>query len=263
MGEGFHSDVPVYWESRRVCPGGPPDQTLVCAQKGLFIKIDQQTRDVQLVPCSACEADPMCDFESLDANSNNHLDDHELNNCSDAHLGFLCAQCDVDHTNIDGSCVYCTGVNISLVLGQFFSAVCIGIFLMYNTIQVVCPPEEANDVFDAIDTDRNGYLEADEVKDLLDRMGDPISGYRLDDTLRDMTGRTGDINRATIHISRHQFHTWCAMNQNQAGMGVYIFFVQTFGMIAGMYYSDLSIARHVYHSTILIYQSRGMYITLK
>ena len=28
------------------------------------------------------------------------------------------------------------------------------------------------------------------------------------------------------------------------------------------YYSDLSIARHVYHSTIMIYQSRGMYITL-
>ena len=29
-----------------------------------------------------------------------------------------------------------------------------------------------------------------------------------------------------------------------------------------LYHSDLSIARHVYHSTILIYQSRGMYITL-
>jgi len=187
---------------------------------------------VQLVPCNACEAAPDCNFATLDSDGNGHLDDVEANNCTHAHLGFLCAECVEDYTNINGDCVYCTQVNFALVLAELFAAICIGCFLMYNTIQVVCPPEEADNVFSSVDTDGNGYLEADEVKDLLDRMGDPVSGVRLESTLKEMTGRSGPIDCSTIHVSRHQFHKWCKINQNQAGMGVYIFFVQTFGMIA-------------------------------
>ena len=97
---------------------------------------------------------------------------------------------------------------------------------------MVCPPDQADDVFASVDTDGNGYLEAEEIQDLLLRMGDPISGFRLTKTLREMTARKGDFDQESVHVSKHQFRKWCEHNQPQAGLTLLVFFLQTFGMIA-------------------------------
>ena len=86
----------VLWEHPRHCPGGPPEETFVCPQKGLYVHIDPDHVGcaisatcplVQLIPCNACEGGPDCSFQDLDLNGDGILAGSEANNCTAAHHG--------------------------------------------------------------------------------------------------------------------------------------------------------------------------------
>lgn len=135
---------------------------------------------------------------------------------------------------------------------------------MSKTWHAVCKPAQAEATFSAVDTDKNGYLNGNDIRLLLIRMGNPIAASNdFDSVLADMKakdiygGKTCGAFRAMLpkccggirldkswvardSVSPHEFQDWCRANQHRATVGTYVFAVQTFALVTAKT-SDFSI----------------------
>ena len=101
-----------------------------------------------------------------------------------------------------------------------------GIVMLAKSTRVVVAPALADEVFDGVDVDGNGFLDRDEIKLLLVTMGDPIAEKRIEHTFKQMAGPR------QVEIGKSKFKLWCIARQSSASMSLAILFFQTAGLIA-------------------------------
>jgi hypothetical protein len=67
--------------------------------------------------------------------------------------GFLCAHCQTSFAKVAGLCVECEGVEWSIVYFQIFSMLILAFGMLLKSTMVVCPVEQAEDLFKDADED--------------------------------------------------------------------------------------------------------------
>ena len=258
-------DDSVAWEQESVCPGGVVSDTTICPQKGLWITVQEpgtldsdgdrhMSTHVDLLICPACKQSS-CTNATTDTNT---ISQFSIAECQPHHRGFLCAECEENYKAIEGECARCDRIDWQWLFVEALSAVLLGAFLFYKSFSNSgCKPEDAEAVFNIIDSNKNGYLSGADIRNLLVRMGNPIAaGSGFDKTLASMKAKDiwagvtlgslrgalpqgcGGIKKPNIDwveresVSKHEFIDWCRANQSRATMGTFVFAAQTFGLVA-------------------------------
>ena len=269
---------PIAWEGEAVCPGGVSWHTRICPLHKLWVEIEERQSDasgeiteVTLFTCPACVSGPCVNSSYLDTQSSSlqttiggvGLQPNAV--CREHHTGFLCADCESNYKTVEGECVPCESTDWTWVVTEGFSAILIGLFLLSKTWHSVCKPTDADNVFQLMDTAKDGFLSGNEIRTLLVRMGNPVAASsNFENVLADMKAKdiwnSQKCGSMRVHlprwcggisppdkgwvlrdsVSRHEFHDWCAANQNRATVGMYVFAVQTFALVTAKT-SDFSI----------------------
>eukprot|EP01043_Picozoa_sp_COSAG02_P035130 COSAG02_NODE_2496_length_8683_cov_41.529473_3_plen_1883_part_00 len=234
--DGVSRGEPVSWDSAKVCPGGPISKAVICPLSGIWIEPGDSPPDtLMLIPC---EGSYQCEPSTTNCSSGPQA----TAQCGPYHTGFLCASCEESYTKVAGQCVFCDKVDWVTLATTVLSSIGSGLFLLFKSTKVVCPPDQAELVFNTKARNENDegekYVDRKELKSLLTQMGDPLASwdYRLNKTIKQMVGKDGmekeEDGTAKVQITLAQFQMWCNVSQPSASMGTSIFFVQTFGLIS-------------------------------
>ena len=261
---GFDKTIKnVRWDQSSVCPGGVTAETNICPLNSVWIEIQEPAEgvneyiktQVNLLQCPACVSRPCANDTDVDRVGLSHIAV-----CKTHHEGFLCADCEEEYKFVEGQCVECKKVDYKWMIVEVLTAAAIGFLILSKTWRSVCKPDDAPDVFRAMDVHEDGFLDTTEVRALLIRMGNPIAASKMfDQTLADMKGKSlyhgvkfskqrtwlpqklGGIpppEKEVVEqlrlssISLQEFLDWCEANQNRAIVSTFTFGVQTFGLIA-------------------------------
>ena len=253
----------VRWDQSSVCPGGVTAETTICPLNDVWIEIHEPAEGVNtysktrvnLLQCPACVSRPCANETDVDRVGLSHIAV-----CKTHHEGFLCADCEAEYKLVEGECVECKKVDYKWMIVEVLTAAAIGFGLLSKTWRSVCKPDDAPDVFKAMDVHEDGFLDTGEIRALLIRMGNPIAASKMfDQTLADMKGKSlypgvrfskqrswlpqklGGLpppdekvkqQLRVSSVSLLEFLDWCKANQNRAIVSTFTFGVQTFGLIA-------------------------------
>ena len=183
---------PIVWEGPGVCPGGIPVRSdlvelprgRVCPLPKLWIETvvapSEQLPRLALIACPSCVSAPCTNATAEQVHAQ----------CKEHHTGFLCADCEPGYKLVDDECVECITTDWQWIGTEGFSAVLVGLFLMTKTWNCVAEPNDAEEVFEIMDTRGAGYLSGVDVRTLLIRMGNPVAAHSafFDQTFAKMKG---------------------------------------------------------------------------
>jgi Ca2+-binding EF-hand superfamily protein len=227
-------------ESDATCPGGVPPVGL-CPMAGIWLQPVGPNIPPQLI---ACETDEAC-VATLPQYNESELtcpDWLKLEPvvegggsavCSLGYTGFLCATCDVGFNKVASSCVPCEGFDWGMLALAVLMDLLTALYLLHKSTTATVSASELQQIFYKVDVNRVGSLDKKGVEKALVMTGVHMNENRLTEYMADYgTDEDGPGGAARRVIDVLTFVQLRSQSAPTAALGVAIFFLQTFGLLA-------------------------------